>query len=205
MSMTKTSHRRRRWFWSLPVLALAAILAPSGALASDGLDSGDTAWMLTATALVLFMTIPGLSLFYGGLVRAKNVLSVLMQGFALTAVMTLVWIMWGYSLAFDTTGMEAGTVNLSSFVGGLGKALLAGVGVDSMVGTVPETVFITFQMTFAIITPALIAGAFAERMKFSAMLLFMVLWSSFVYAPICHMTWSGAGAYFFDMVVIFNT
>ena len=202
MSMTKTSHRRRRWFWSLPVLALAAILAPSGALASDGLDSGDTAWMLTATALVLFMTIPGLSLFYGGLVRAKNVLSVLMQGFALTAVMTLVWIMWGYSLAFDTTGMEAGTVNLSSFVGGLGKALLAGVGVDSMVGTVPETVFITFQMTFAIITPALIAGAFAERMKFSAMLLFMVLWSSFVYAPICHMTWSGAGAYFFDMEIL---
>ncbi|MEE3335214.1 MAG: ammonium transporter, partial [Candidatus Latescibacterota bacterium] len=158
--------------------------------------------MLTATALVLFMTIPGLSLFYGGLVRAKNVLSVLMQCFALTAVMTLVWVLWGYSLAFDTTGMEEDVVNQSSFIGGLGKALLAGVGADSMMGTIPETVFITFQMTFAIITPALIAGAFAERMKFSAMLLFMVLWSTAVYAPICHMTWSGDGGYFWDKGIL---
>ncbi len=184
------------------LLILAVILLPEPAQASDSLDSGDTAWMLTATALVLFMTIPGLSLFYGGLVRAKNVLSVLMQCFALTAVMTLVWVLWGYSLAFDTTGMEAGVVNQNSFIGGLGKALLAGVGADSMTGTVPETVFITFQMTFAIITPALIAGAFAERMKFSAMLLFMVLWSTAVYAPICHMTWSGDGGYFWDKGIL---
>jgi Amt family ammonium transporter len=158
--------------------------------------------MLTSTALVLFMTIPGLSLFYGGLVRSKNVLSVLMQCFALTAMMTLIWILWGYSLAFDTTGMEAGVLNLHSFVGGLDKALLRGVGIDSLTGTVPETVFVTFQMTFAIITPALIAGAFAERMKFSAMMLFMALWTTLVYAPICHMAWSGPGSFFGDMGVL---
>ncbi|MFP6643350.1 MAG: ammonium transporter [Candidatus Latescibacterota bacterium] len=158
--------------------------------------------MLTSTALVLFMTIPGLSLFYGGLVRSKNVLSVLMQCFALTAMMTLIWILWGYSLAFDTTGMEAHVVNLHSFVGGLDKALLRGVGIDSLTGTVPETVFVTFQMTFAIITPALIAGAFAERMKFSAMMLFMALWTTIVYAPICHMAWSGDGAFFWDKGVL---
>ncbi|NKB68844.1 MAG: ammonium transporter [Candidatus Latescibacteria bacterium] len=173
-----------------------------GAAAADELNSGDTAWMLTATALVLFMTIPGLALFYGGLVRAKNVLSVLMQCFTLTAVMTLLWVFWGYSLAFDTTGMQAGVTNFSSFVGGFGKAFLSGVGKDSLTGTFPETIFITFQMTFAIITPALIVGAFAERMKFSAMLLFSVLWSTLVYAPICHMAWSGDGAFFWDLGVL---
>ena len=183
------------------VIGLACWLVPDVARA-DGLDSGDTAWMLTSTALVLFMTIPGLSLFYGGLVRSKNVLSVLMQCFALTAMMTLIWILWGYSLAFDTTGMEAQVVNLHSFVGGLDKALLRGVGIDSLTGTVPETVFVTFQMTFAIITPALIAGAFAERMKFSAMMLFMSLWTTIVYAPICHMAWSGDGAFFWDKGVL---
>ena len=183
------------------VIGLACWLVPDVARA-DGLDSGDTAWMLTSTALVLFMTIPGLSLFYGGLVRSKNVLSVLMQCFALTAMMTLIWILWGYSLAFDTTGMEAQVVNLHSFVGGLDKALLRGVGIDSLTGTVPETVFVTFQMTFAIITPALIAGAFAERMKFSAMMLFMALWTTIVYAPICHMAWSGDGAFFWDKGVL---
>ncbi len=183
------------------VIGLACWLVPDVARA-DGLDSGDTAWMLTSTALVLFMTIPGLSLFYGGLVRSKNVLSVLMQCFALTAMMTLIWILWGYSLAFDTTGMEAHVVNLHSFVGGLDKALLRGVGIDSLTGTVPETVFVTFQMTFAIITPALIAGAFAERMKFSAMMLFMALWTTIVYAPICHMAWSGDGAFFWDKGVL---
>ncbi|MDP7449521.1 MAG: ammonium transporter, partial [Candidatus Latescibacteria bacterium] len=152
--------------------------------------------------LVLFMTIPGLALFYGGLVRSKNVLSVLMQCFALTAMMTIIWVLWGYSLAFDTTGMEAGVVNLHSFVGGLDKALLRGVGVDSLAGTVPETVFVTFQMTFAIITPARLAGAFAERMKFSAMMLFMAIWSTVVYAPICHMAWSGDGAFFWDKGIL---
>ena len=185
----------------LVIFGLACWLTPDAALA-DGLDSGDTAWMLTSTALVLFMTIPGLALFYGGLVRSKNVLSVLMQCFALTAMMTIIWVLWGYSLAFDTTGMEAGVVNLHSFVGGLDKALLRGVGVDSLAGTVPETVFVTFQMTFAIITPALIAGAFAERMKFSAMMLFMAIWSTVVYAPICHMAWSGDGAFFWDKGIL---
>ncbi len=163
-------------------------------------DSGDTAWMLTSTALVLFMTIPGLALFYGGLVRVQNVLSVLMQCFALTGLITIVWVICGYSLAFNTAGMEAGTITLTSFVGGLGTMFLRGIGVDTLSGTIPETVFITFQLTFAIITPALIAGAFAERMKFSAMLIFSVLWSIIVYAPLCHMAWSGDGSLFGDII-----
>ena len=148
----------------------------------SAIDSGDTAWMLTATALVLFMTIPGLALFYGGLVRVQNVLSVLMQCFALTGIITIVWIVCGYSLAFNTAGMEAGKITFNSFVGGLGTIFLKGVTTGSESGSIPETVFIVFQMTFAIITPALIAGAFAERMKFSAMLIFSVLWSIIVYA-----------------------
>ena len=190
--------RRRAVLWGA---VLTWLLAPASARA-DGLDSGDTAWMLTSTALVLSMTIPGLALFYGGLVRSKNVLSVLMQCFALTGVVTLIWVVWGYSLAFGTSGMEAGVTNAASFVGGLDKALLRGVGIDSLTGTVPETVFVTFQLTFAIITPALIVGAFAERMKFAAMVLFMTVWSTVVYAPICHMTWSGDGAFFWDRGVL---
>ncbi len=162
--------------------------------AESSIDSGDTAWMLTSTALVLFMTIPGLALFYGGLVRVQNVLSVLMQCFALTGIITIIWIICGYSLAFNTAGMEAGKITFNSFVGGLGTIFLKGVTTSSESGTIPETVFIVFQMTFAIITPALIAGAFAERMKFSAMLIFSTLWSIIVYAPICHMAWANAGA-----------
>jgi Amt family ammonium transporter len=185
-------------FTSTALLILLGLALIPGQAFADELNSGDTAWMLTSTALVLFMTIPGLALFYGGLVRVKNVLSVLMQCFALTAVLTIVWITVGYSIAFDTTGMSAGTMNLNSFVGGLKMLFLAGVERDSMSGTIPETVFIMFQMTFAIITPALIAGAFAERMKFSAMLLFSILWSIIVYAPICHMAWAGDGSYFGD-------
>ena len=175
---------------------------PSLAMAQDATapDSGDTAWMLTSTALVLFMTIPGLALFYGGLVRVQNVLSVLMQCFALTGLITIVWIICGYSLAFNTVGMEAGKITLNSFVGGLGTMFLRGIGVDTLSGTIPETVFVTFQLTFAIITPALIAGAFAERMKFSAMLIFSVLWSVIVYAPLCHMAWSGDGSLFGDII-----
>lgn len=175
---------------------------PSLAMAQDATapDSGDTAWMLTSTALVLFMTIPGLALFYGGLVRVQNVLSVLMQCFALTGLITIVWIICGYSLAFNTAGMEAGKITLTSFVGGLGTMFLKGIGIDSLTGTIPETVFVTFQLTFAIITPALIAGAFAERMKFSAMLIFSILWSIIVYAPLCHMAWSGAGSLFGDII-----
>ena len=165
-------------------------------------DSGDTAWMLTATALVLFMTIPGLALFYGGLVRVQNVLSVLMQCFALTGLITILWIICGYSLAFNTVGMEAGKITLTSFVGGLGTMFLRGIGVDTLSGTIPETVFVVFQMTFAIITPALIAGAFAERMKFSAMLIFSAVWSLIVYAPLCHMSWAngGVGTFFGDFL-----
>ena len=182
------------------LLVLMFLALPKLALAEDALNSGDTAWLLTSTALVLFMTIPGLALFYGGLVRTKNVLSVLMQCFALTGLITIIWIVIGYSLAFDTTGMVGNTINAHSFIGGLGKIFLSGVTADSLSGTIPETVFICFQLTFAIITPALIAGAFAERMKFSAMLWFMGVWSIIVYAPICHMAWSGDGSYFGDIL-----
>ena len=198
--MSRPSHRAPLALASFVVTALGA----GRALAQDGapaVDSGDTAWILTSTALVLFMTIPGLSLFYAGLVRTKNVLSVLMQCFVLTALMTVLWLVAGYSLAFDSTGMVAGTTNLHSFIGGFGKAFLRGVSVDSVSGTIPETLFFAFQMTFAIITPALIVGAFAERMKFSAMLLFMIGWLFLVYLPICHMTWGGDGAFFADMGV----
>ncbi|MFA6240320.1 MAG: ammonium transporter [Candidatus Hydrogenedentales bacterium] len=168
--------------------------AEAAAVAAPAPDSGDTAWMLTSTALVLFMTIPGLALFYGGLVRTKNVLSVLMQCFAITALVTVLWVLYGYSLAFDTTGMIKGTTNLNSLIGGTTKLFMIGVKTDSLVLTIPETVFACFQLTFAIITPALIVGAFAERMKFSAVLAFTALWFTFVYVPICHMVWSGDGS-----------
>jgi Amt family ammonium transporter len=158
--------------------------------------------MLTATALVLFMTIPGLALFYAGMVRSKNVLSVMMQCFAITGLISILWVVYGYSLAFDTTGMEKGVTNLNSFIGGLNKAFLSGLTPDSLIGTFPESVFIVFQMTFAIITPALIVGAFAERMKFSAMLIFMAVWFTLVYAPMCHMVWSGDGAFLWDEGVL---
>ena len=186
-------------------LLLLATLMPALAFAQEAakpeLNSGDTAWMLTSTALVLFMTIPGLSLFYAGMVRPKNVLSVMMQCFAITALMTVLWTLYGYSLAFDTTGMEAGVVNLNSLIGTLNKAFLSGVTVESLwqpltavPNAIPETVFMVFQMTFAIITPALIVGAFAERMKFSALLLFMGIWFTVVYLPVAHMVWGGAGS-----------
>jgi len=197
----KTNMKRHTYILASLMLVLGL---PDLALADahEQLNGSDTAWLLTSTALVLFMTIPGLALFYGGLVRAKNVLSVLMQCFALTAILSVVWVIIGYSLAFNTNGMTAGTTNLNSFIGGLGTAFLSGVTADSLSGTIPETVFITFQMTFFIITPALIVGAFAERMKFSAVLLFSVLWGIFVYAPICHMTWGGDGSFFGDMGVL---
>jgi len=186
-------------------LALLPLLAPALGHAQDEtptLNSGDTAWMLTSTVLVLFMTIPGLALFYAGMVRAKNVLSVLMQCFAVTGLMTVLWTVYGYSLAFDTTGMAAGEINFNSFFGGLGKAFMAGVGVDSLVASIPESVFATFQMTFAIITPALIVGAFAERMKFSSMLVFLGLWFTIVYTSMTHMVWSGDGALMWDWGVL---
>ncbi len=174
-----------RRFFNLPT-ALLGVLAviPSIAYASDSLNSGDTAWMLTATALVLFMTVPGLSLFYAGMVRSKNALSVMMQCFAITAMVTVLWAVVGYSIAFGGAG---------SYWGGLSKMFLATVGVHSLTGTIPETVFMVFQMTFAIITPALIVGAFAERMKFSAMMWFMAIWLLVVYAPIAHWVWGTGG------------
>ncbi|MDP3298780.1 MAG: ammonium transporter [Phenylobacterium sp.] len=151
------------------------------------IDAGDTAWMLTSTALVLMMTIPGLALFYGGMVRKKNVIATVAQSFAITAVMSVLWMVVGYSLAFSENSNPA----LQPFVGGLSNAFLAGVAYDGVSGTIPEYLFVVFQMTFFIITPALITGAFAERMKFSAMLMFMVLWSLVVYAPVCHWIWGG--------------
>ena len=159
--------------------AVAILIIAPGAFADD-LSAGDTAWMLTATALVLFMTIPGLALFYAGMVRARNVLSVLMQCFAIACLATVIWVLWGYSIAFGGEGL---------YWGGLDKMFLAGVTVDSMSGTIPETVFLTFQLTFAIITPALIVGAFVDRMKFSALLVFVAVWLTFVYAPITHWVW----------------
>jgi Amt family ammonium transporter len=185
---------------------LALLALPAVALAADAppptINSGDTAWMLTSTALVLFMTVPGLALFYAGMVRSKNALSVLMQCFAITGLVTVLWYLYGYSMAFDTTGMVKGVTNLYSFVGGFSKAMLSGLTKGSLVANIPESVFITFQMTFAIITPALIVGAFAERMKFSAMLLFMAAWVTLVYFPICHMAWSGDGALYWDWGVL---
>ncbi len=198
-----TSTKKRSGYTRIGTLIVILLICgvPGVAMAQEAsLDSGDTAWMLTSTALVLFMTIPGLALFYGGLVRVQNVLSVLMQCFALTGLITIIWVVCGYSLAFNTAGMEAGKITLTSFVGGLGTMFLRGIGVDTLSGTIPETVFITFQLTFAIITPALIAGAFAERMKFSAMLIFSILWSIIVYAPLCHMAWSGDGSLFGDII-----
>ena len=164
-------------------LAVAGLF-PAAALA-DELNGADTAWILTSTVLVLFMTIPGLALFYGGLVRSKNVLSVLMQCFAITCLVSILWLVFVYGLAFGDGGA------MNRWIGGFDQLLLANVGRDSLSGTIPETVFSMFQLTFAIITPALIVGAFAERMKFSAMLWFSALWLVLVYAPVTHWVWGG--------------
>ena len=164
------------------VVGLCALAEP--ALAADELNSGDTAWMLTSSLLVLMMTIPGIALFYGGMVRKKNVLATLMQSFAVCCMATIIWMVIGYSLAFSGDG---------PFVGDLGQLFLKGMGVGSMSGTIPESVFMMFQMTFAIITPALITGAVAERIKFSSLMVFLGLWQIIVYAPVCHWVWGGGG------------
>jgi ammonium transporter, Amt family len=171
--------------------SLAALL-PLAVRAQDQVDSGSTAWIMTSTALVLFMSLPGLALFYGGLVRAKNVLSVLMQCFAIVCVVSILWLVCGYSLAFAPG---------NAFIGGLSKAFFAGVTEDAMAGAIPETAFAMFQLTFACITPALIVGAFAERMRFSAMLLFSVLWLFAVYLPVCHWVW-GEGGWLLELGLI---
>lgn len=164
------------------IISVLMILSIPAAAHADTLDTGNTAWLLTSTALVLFMTIPGLSLFYGGLVRTKNVLSVLMQCFAITSVVTILWVVCGYSLSFGEG---------NSLIGGLGKVFFAGVPREALSNGIPETVFAMFQLTFAIITPALIIGSFAERMRFPAMLLFSSIWSLAVYAPVTHWVWGG--------------
>ena len=172
---------------TLGLVLVGALGAPEGAFAAETpkLDTGDTAWMLTSTALVLMMTIPGVAMFYGGMVRKKNVLATAMQSFAVTCVMTVLWMIIGYSLAFTDGG------GMNAYVGGLDKMLLRGIGVDTLSGTIPETVFMTFQMTFAIITPALITGALADRIKYSSLLVFLSLWMILVYAPITHWVWGG--------------
>jgi len=167
----------------IAAVTAAACVWPAVA-GAQGLDSGDTAWMLTSTALVLFMTLPGLALFYAGLVRSRNILSVAMQCFAIACMVSVIWVVFGYSLAFGGSA-------LNGLVGDLSKAWLSGVGIDSLSGSYPETVFVMFQLTFAIITPALIVGAFAERMRFSAMLLFMAAWVVIVYFPVAHWIWGG--------------
>jgi ammonium transporter, Amt family len=187
-------------YLSSAVLALAALLIKlDPALAQEAaeaaaeaakptIDSGDTAWMLTSTALVLMMTVPGLALFYGGMVRKKNVLTIVMQCFATTCIVTVAWMVLGYSWAFTDGGA------MQSYLGGASQFMLKNMTLDStnaLAATIPESVFMTFQMTFAIITPALIVGAFADRMKFSALVLFMTLWLLFVYAPIAHWVWGG--------------
>src|SRR2546423_5397756 len=170
-----------------PALAAMARTAPAAPAAAPKIDSGDTAWMLTSTALVLMMTVPGLALFYGGMVRKMNVLATVMQSFAVTCLVTVLWMIVSYSLAF-TEG--------SAFLGGFSRILLDGMTIDSindLAKTIPESVYMCFQMTFAIITPALICGALADRMKFSALLWFIGLWSVLVYAPIAHWVWGPGG------------
>ncbi|MDP6698375.1 MAG: ammonium transporter, partial [Candidatus Latescibacteria bacterium] len=176
----------RKMWGILAPLALALVLTPTAASAQDALDTGDTAWILISTGLVLFMMIPGLAMFYAGLVRTRNVLSVFMHCFGITALITILWTVCGYSLAF--------TAN-NPFIGGFSKTFLSGITGDSMWGTIPEVLFFVFQMTFAIITPGLFVGAFAERMKFSAVLWFSALWCIVVYLPVTHMVW-GEGGYF---------
>ncbi len=164
-------------------ISLLGLLLP-GVVHAQAIDTGDTAWMLTSSALVLFMLLPGLSLFYAGLVRNKNVLSVLMQCFTIACAMSLLWFLVGYSLAFSGNG---------AFIGNLDKAFLSGVTVDSMSGTIPESVFVVFQMTFIMITPALFVGGFAERMNFTPMLVFSIIWCLLVYIPVCHWVWAEGG------------
>lgn len=172
----------RELFNSKLIVSLALLVVPSISQAQD-LNGANTGWILTSTALVLFMTLPGLSLFYGGLVRTKNVLSVLMQCFAIAVSISILWLVVGYSIAFGPSD--------SAYWGGLSRMFFSGIDINSMSGDIPETVFAAFQMTFAIITPALIVGAFVERIKFSSMLIFSILWTLLVYFPVANWVWGG--------------
>ena len=180
MSMIKEKKINQKNIFNLSI-ALIILFNPDYLVAQE-LDSGDTAWILTSTALVLFMTLPGLALFYGGLVRVKNILSVLIQCFVIACIVSVIWVIFGYSLAFKGSG---------SYFGDLSSLFLSGIGRDSLSGSIPETLFVMFQMTFAIITPALVIGAFVERIKFSAVCLFTIFWVTLVYLPACHMVWGG--------------
>ncbi len=184
MTVFMTRLTRRMGFGLLPLLIL---LFSGNVMAEDTINGADTAWIMISTALVLFMTLPGLALFYGGLVRTKNVLSILMQCFAITSIMSILWLIAGYSLAFSDGG------SMNAFIGGFDKVLFAGVMEDSVSGTIPEGLFALFQMTFAIITPALIIGGFAERARFSAMMLFSAIWLFVVYIPVTHWVWAEGG------------
>lgn len=190
--------RRAMSFWGASLLSAGAWGQDTGAK----LDTGDTAWIIVASALVLFMMIPALAMFYGGLVRTKNVLSLFMQCFMITAVVSVLWLAFGYSVAFSPEGMEKGVIGLRAFVGGLDRAFLLGVTPDTLRGSIPEALFFVFQATFAIITPGLFIGAFAERIKFSAVLWFTVLWVTLCYLPVCHMVWGGPGSFFGDRGVL---
>ena len=180
MKMIKESRINKKHIFNL-LLALFIFLSPKNALANE-LNSGDTAWILTSTALVLFMTLPGLALFYFGLVRVKNILSVRIQCFVIACIVSVIWVIYGYSLAFKGSGL---------YIGDFSSVFLNGISRNSLSGSIPETLFVMFQMTFAIITPALVIGAFVERIKFSAVCLFTVFWVTLVYLPACHMVWGG--------------
>ncbi|CAL6361131.1 unnamed protein product [Bathycoccus prasinos] len=191
-------------------VSLSAFAKPAAAAAAAAIavNAGDTAWILTSSALVLFMTIPGLAAFYAGLVKRKNLITVLGQCFALTCMMTIIWFVCGYSMCFSTAGlfgtaaMKEGATGLSAFIGGLDKMFLAGVGPASMHETIPEILWVLYQCTFAIITPALMVGSMVERMKFNAVMWYCALWSFAVYFPACHMVWGGGGGYFADLGVL---
>ncbi|HLU81916.1 MAG TPA: ammonium transporter, partial [Trueperaceae bacterium] len=178
---------RRNPFAAMVPTAVLALFASVASAQEAAIDTGDTAWLLTSTALVLMMSIPGLALFYGGLVRKKNVLATLLQTFAVTALVSVLWFAFGYSLAFSTNSNEG----LNAFIGGTSLAFFSGMTMDSLVGTIPEMLFAVFQMTFAIITPALILGSLVERIRFSSVLWFTSLWVLFVYSPIAHWVWGG--------------
>jgi ammonium transporter, Amt family len=212
LSFEKDMNMRTNLLKSGALAALAAPLAAMAAFAQDAAapaaaavaaapipDKGDTAWMLISTILVILMTIPGLALFYGGLVRSKNILSILMQVFVGFCVISLLWVVYGYTLAFSGAGDAASATGLTPFIGGLSKMFLSGVGTGANVEgfskgvVIPELTFVIFQLTFAAITPALIVGAVAERMKFSAVLLFIVIWFTFSYLPVAHMVWWWGG------------
>lgn len=184
------------------LLLASCLLFPTIASAQSSMDTPATVWVMVSIVIVLLMFIPGLALFYGGMVRSKNILSIFSQFFAIASVVGMLWVIVVYSLATDTTGMQEGVYNLSSFVGGLNTAFLTGITPESMVGGIPEYILIVFLMTFAMITPAIAMGGFAERMHFGAMVLFSALWTVIVYGPMAHMVWGGDGALFHNWGVL---